>query len=330
MLKAIQRNVVLQIVLILTALFLLWGHPLIAPEPMSAGEHPAVLYSLLCNWLSTVPRLAVIIAMLLVLVEGVIFNLLLVNVGLAPQNSLLPTLLFVLVTGAGATTLTPALIVCGIAIVCLYQLMLRGTLLTIPAGKICSATALIGIASMFYLPAGMLMASYLLIAVNYRLYGWRDWMLMLLGLAAPYIALLTVLYLTDGIDTWWQDTVSGMSTFSMQTGTIDTLPAIGGFTLAAILLWGIVATLGRMNERPVLWQKNATTVILLTLGAIGMMLYTPLLPLQIILFALPFTFCVTQLLTAATEIHTGFGRHKRRTWMYDIVFVIIIIASLLC
>ena len=330
MLKAIQRSVVLQIALILAALALLWIRPLLAPQPMVAGEHPAVLYALLCQWLVPVPRLAVIVAMVLVVAEGVMLNLLLSETGLVPQNSLLPTLLFVIVSSAGATTLTPILLVNGIAVACLHQLMLRGTLLTIAPGKICSATALIGIATMFYQPAALLLASYLLVAVNYRLYSWRDWMLLLLGFAAPFIPLLAVFYFTGDIETWWHTTLDSMGCPGLQTGTAGTLATAGGLLLVAVFLWGVMTTLGHLGERPVLWQKNATTVLLLAIGEAGMLLYLPLRPVPIALFALPFTFCTAQLLNAGNTIPTGYGRRKNRTWIYDIVLILTLIAAMMC
>ena len=330
MIKLFQRNIALQAVLTLVALLLLWGSSLLAPPSMDAGDHPAVLYSLLCRWLNSLPRLAVVIAMLLVLVEGVMLNLLLANEGLVSQNSLLPTLLYVVVTSAGATTLTPIILVNALAIAVLDQLMLRGTLLTIPTGKACGATLLIGAASLFYQPAALLLLSYLLIAANYRLYTWKDWCVMLLGFAAPYITLALVLYMTDGLASWWNDTVACFTSIDLHLGTTGTATTIGGAVLAAVFVWSLLHVGSRLGERPVLWQRNAATVMLFAVGAAGMLFFAPLLPLRIALFALPFTFCSYRLLTCATETTTGFGRRKKRTWIYDTLLILIIIAALLC
>ena len=93
MVKLFHRDILTQAIIIILALLLLWGRALLAPATMEAGDHPAVLYGLLCRWLAGVPRLTVVIAMLLVLAEGVTLNLLLANVNLVSLNSLLPTLL---------------------------------------------------------------------------------------------------------------------------------------------------------------------------------------------------------------------------------------------
>lgn len=337
MVKLFHRDILTQAIIIILVLLLLWGRALLAPAAMEAGDHPAVLYGLLCRWLAAVPRLTVVIAMLLVLAEGVTLNLLLANVNLVSQNSLLPTLLYIVAMSAGATTLTPAILVSGVAIVSLDRLVLRGTLLTIPPERICGATLLIGLAALFYQPAALLMLSYLLIASSYRLYNWKDWMLMLLGFAIPYVLLLLVLYMTDGLHDWLRLNLE-LGIRKTETGLHPSaadprLPVsdLASILLAAVMLWSLISVIGRVGERPVLWQKNATTVMLFAIGGVGMMLFTPLLPIQTAFLAIPFAFVTYRLFVSATERPTGYGRRrKQRTWIYDLLLIAILIAALLC
>lgn len=330
MLKLFQGNMALQAVLILAATALLWMHALIASPLLECGDHPAILYGFLCRWLSDLPQLAVILAILLIVAEGVFLNILLTDTGLVGQNSLLPTLLYILAASAGTNTLTPIILVNGVAIFILRQLFLHGTLLTIPSGKICAATALIAIASLLYQPAVFLLLTYLLIAANYRLYSARDWALMILGFMAPYLLLLGILYLTDGIPAWWHTTVAALSTFHFSLPTFQTpLSTVASLLLAAIFLWGLLNLNLQLSQHPVLWQKNAATVMLFIVGALGMMLYAPLLPLNIPLFAIPFTLC-TQHTIFNSQPYPSTFRKKKHPWIYDILFLLIIAAAYLC
>ena len=330
MLKLFHSNIIVQVALLLVAMLLLWGRQLLAPVAVEAGEHPAVLYGWLCGWLVEAPRLTVVIAMVLVLAEGVLLNLLLANVGLVSQNSLLPTLLFVIAMSAGTATLTPMVLVGGVLIACLDQLVLRGTLLTITPGKACGATLLISLASLFYQPALLMVLSYLLIAASYRLYGWKDWGVMILGLLAPYLPLVLALWFTDELNAWWQTTLASFSDFGIHLGTAETWATVGAIALAGVLLWSVMNVISRLGERPVVWQRNAATVVYLTVGAVGMLCFAPLLPFSPALFAIPFAFCTYRLLVGASETHTGFGRRKKHTWLYDILLIVILIAALLC
>ncbi len=327
MIKFFQSSIVLQGALVLLVLVLLWLQPLMAPPAIELGEHPAWLYALLCTPLQSVPLLAVILAMLLVLAEGILLNLLLANLGLVPQNSLLPTLLYILALSANATTLTPTILACGCLVAALNQLLLRSSPLTIPPERICGATILISLASLCYQPAILFVVSYLLIAANYRLYTWRDWALMILGLAAPYATLVLILYLMHGLAPWWQQTLATFQFILPQLHTA--LPALfASIFLVGILLWSLLFTAGRLNERPAVWQKNATTVMLLTVGAIPVMLYNSTLSLAYC--AIPFAFCTSRLLLPGNENHTSFRRKKHKHLINDIILIVIIVASFLC
>lgn len=327
MIKLFSRNMALQVLLILAALVLFWLRALAAPQTMPDGD--AILYHMLQQALSSLPLLAVIIAMLLVLAEGVLLNLVLANANLVPQTSLLPTLLYIAAASATASTLTPALLVNAILIACLYRLMLHGTALTIPTTRICSVTALIGVASMIDLPAAAFMLTYLLVVVNYRLYGWRDWAAMILGLAAPYITLVVVLAFTGDLDAWWTHTAEAFGSFGVFLGQTNTMHFVADIILIGIMLLALFVMIGRLNEKTVIFQKNALTVILFVVGGIAVLFYTQMLPIEPALFAIPFALCGTYLMMPARQTVT-IGRKKRRTWINDILLIATLIAAILC
>lgn len=339
MIKLFHRDIVTQAVLIVAALLLLWGPALLVPPPVEVGDHPAVLYGLVCKALTHLPRLAVAIAMLLVLAEGVMLNLLLANVNLVSQNSLLPTLLYIIAMSAGTACLTPLILINGAVIACLHYLLLRGTLLTIPPEKICGATLLIGVATMCYQPALLLMLSYLLIASSYRLYDWKDWMLMLLGFAAPYLLLVTVLYLTNGLSDWWNESRAIFTDISLRFRFSSLASTLATLFLAVVFLWSLFSVLGRMGERPVVWQRNASTVLLIVGGGLGMLFFNHFSPASGLenpigvfsCLAVPFAFALYRLLAAALEKRSSYGRgRKQRSWPYDLLLTSLLIAAILC
>ena len=330
MLNLFRKNMAVQVLLIIVALVLLWLRPLMTPTLMTAEPSTdGVLYALLVNWLSGVPRLAVIIAMILVLAEGIMLNILLSDMGLVPQTTLLPTLLYITMMSAPATTLTPMVPVSAALIGCAYLLMLRGTLLTIPTSRICSATALIGLCSLFYLPSLTIIVSYLFVAISFRLYNWRDIVALLLGLLAPYVLLVTVLFMTDGLAEWWSATAAALGGFSFHIAETEPLPLIANIILALIAAAAIFMMWGKLGEHPVLWQKNASTVMLLAIGGIIMLFYSHLLPVNLSFFAIPFAFCGTHILLPKRNGGT-IGRRKQHLWIYDVILILTFVAALVC
>lgn len=327
MIDLFRKNTMVQVLLILAATLLLWGRSLVHPPAMADGD--AVLYHLLYLGLSSLPRLAVILAVLLILVEGVWLNLLMSDIGLVPQTTLLPTLLYIILMSAPATTLTPMVFVGGIMIAITHQLMLRTTLLTISTEKICSSTALIGLASMFYLPSLALILSYLLVVINYRLYSLRDWMAMLLGLLAPYILLITILFLTDNLSVWWDGTYYSLGATAPENGSAKVLAVIGNIVIILVFLVSLFMLWGHLGEHPIVWQKNVTTVMLLSVGCAAMLAYTHVFPFDMRPFAVPFALCVLHLLMPEKVVHS-YGRRKKRTWIYDIILILTFVAAFIC
>lgn len=329
MLKLFEKNTVFQVVFILVATALLWSGALADPQPMEPASHFAPLYDLLCS-LSLSPTLCVVVAMLLVVLCGYFFNLMLTRVGLASQNSLLPALLFITAASACETTLSPMLIASLIAIAVVNLLLLRSTLLTISSDKIFGAAALIGIASMVYLPSLTLIVAYLLIAINYRLYSWRDWMVFLLGLLAPYLALWAVLLFTDGLIPSFNDIALDFASIDLTHGTFTPLQAVANGFLVLVFAFSLFIVWRRLGEKTVVWQKNATTLMLITLAAVAMLPLGQFFPVRLQFFAIPFAFCVTQRLGLMPHVSLATRRTNWRSHLYDLLLILTVIAAILC
>lgn len=329
MLKLFEKNTVFQVVFILVATALLWSGALADPQPMEPASHFAPLYDLLCS-LSLSPTLCVVVAMLLVVLCGYFFNLMLTRVGLASQNSLLPALLFVTAASACETTLSPMLIASLIAIAVVNLLLLRSTLLTVAADKIFGAAALIGIASMVYLPSLTLIVAYLLIAINYRLYSWRDWMVFLLGLLAPYLTLWAVLLFTDGLIPSFNDIALDFASIDLTLGTFTPLQAVANGFLVLVFAISLFIVWRRLGEKTVVWQKNATTLMLITLAAVAMLPLGQFFPVRLQFFAIPFAFCVTQRLGLMPHVALATRRTNWRSHLYDLLLILTVIAAILC
>lgn len=329
MLKLFEKNTVFQVAFIIVATALLWMKALADPQPMVAASRFAPLYDLLCS-LHLSPFFSVCLAMLLVVLAGFFFNLMLTQTGLASQNSLLPTLLFITAASATTSSLSPVLLASLIAIAVVRLLMLHSTLLTVSADKIFGAAALIGIASMVYLPSLTLIVAYLLIAINYRLYSWRDWMVFLLGILAPYLFLWSILLFTDGLLESFTDIADDFNSISLSVGAIEPLPAVANAFLLVAFAISLFIVWRHLGEKTVVWQKNATTIMLVTLAALAMLPLGQVFPVNMQFLAIPFTFCTTQRLTLRPRNNRQGNRSTWRSHLYDLLLLLIIAAAILC
>ncbi len=328
MLKLFERNTIVQAILILTVTGLLWAKAFVHPLPMVATGYYSPLYDLLCQ-LSLTPFLATLLALILVVGGGIYLNITLANANLVSQNSLLPTLIFIIAMSANETALSPSLLASLIVIVIVGRLMLHGTLLTVPTNKIFASAALIGIASMLYLPSLMLIVAYLLIAINYRLYGWRDGMMLLLGLLAPYLLLWSIQLFTNDLLAGFALMGDNLGHFNPTVGNFSTLQAIADIFLLSVFVVSLFVVWSRLGEKPIVWQKNATTVMLISVAAVAILPFSQMFPVDLKFFSLPFTFCLSYRLTLQQKRSMG----KKKSWhnhLYDLLFILIIIFAIVC
>ena len=328
MLKLFEKSTVVQALVILLVTALLWFKSFINPQPMMPTDNYAPLYNLFCS-LHPSPVLSTIIALTLVVLGGFFFNIMVAGVGLASQNSLLPTLLFIMAMSAVSPALTPSLFAALIFIAIIKMLMLRSSLLAVSSDKIFGVASLIGIASMIYLPALTLVAAYLLITVNYRLYSWRDWMVFLLGLLAPYLLLWSVQLFTDDLVDGFAAMGDELSNLTLTVGSFSTLQSIANITLLTAFFVSLFVVWRRLGEKPIVWQKNATTVMLVTVAAIAMLPFTQVYPVNLQFFAVPFAFCLSQRFALSSH-RSRTSRSSWRSHLFDILFILILIAAVVC
>ena len=120
-----------------------------------------------------------------------------------------------------------------------------------------------------------------------------------------------------------------LSAISPTIGDCTVLQGIANIFLLATFIISLFIVWSRLGERPVVWQKNGTTVMILTVAAIAMLPFTQLFPVDLKFFAVPFSFCLCHRLSLPRK-HTT-GRHKPwRNHLYDLLFILIIIAAILC
>lgn len=329
MLKLFEKNTILQAVIILVVTALLWGQAFADPQPIAPSGHYAPLYDLLCS-LNPSPLVATILAMMLVVLGGFFFNYILVRANLASQNSLLPTLLFIVAMSATSPSLSPSLLAALLVIVIVNLMLLHSTLLTVAPDKIFGTAAIIGIASMLYMPSLTLIASYLLVVVNYRLYGWRDWMMFLLGLLAPYLLLWAILFLNDSLLDSFTAMADEFSTVTFTVAHLSSLQTAAHIVLLAVFVVSLLLVWSRMGERTVVWQKNSTTIMLLTITPLAIMPYSHLFPVNYHFLAIPFAYCLYQRFALSRQRRGGATRASWRQALYDILFILTLVAALVC
>jgi len=155
-------------------------------------------YSLLINYIGTNQLLAVGLAFFLVLAASLIFNYTLEKNKLSEVNSLIPAMTFIIIFSLvpSLQTLHAALIP-GILMIIVLDYVFDIYSQEEAYLKVFNSGFLIAISSFFYFPSIVFILFIWLTFILYRLYSWREWIIVLFGFITPYLLLWTYFFWTD-------------------------------------------------------------------------------------------------------------------------------------
>ena len=319
MLRLFRQNGAGQYLVLLATTALLWWRAFANPMPAQAYDGFAPLYAPLCRLFDTLPHLSVLVALLLVVAQGIMLCAMLNNHRMLPQNTLLPLLFYVTAMSLhpARQTLGPVLLTNLCTLLALSQLM-RSQNSTLPLPNLFNGALFAALAILFYLPAATLLLPLLLAMVLYRLYRWRQWMTLLLGLLAPFLPLLVHYFMTDQLGAAFSLMGSDMTRLAWSVGTPSTLAMVADALFALLLLAALVALAAERGGLTNEMRLKRTLVWLVLLSNIAMMAEDDLLPMNTQLLALPFALALT----------AYYLRLKRRSgWVDTAVATLVVVAA---
>jgi len=314
MLKIFRTDIFMQAVIIFVVSLVMWIGVFLHPHPIPI-EGGGPLFYWLTGFMS--PRVGAIIAFLLVIAEGLIFNSILYRHKLITQNTLMPMLFYILAMSLGTPTLTPILVGSFLLILAIGQLMLTTTLLSLTPDKIFGAAALVSLATLFCPSMAVFFIPLIIDMFTYSLYGWRDWAMLLLGLLAPIILVETIYFLTDEL--FYRNYILYYDLTDLHFRTQGTWSNwIGSILFAILFVIGLGAAMVNSQSRNVNFKKNITAILIFTIGSILFSLYSYLIPIPTQAYAIPFACSTTSI----------FIEPRRKEMPQNILFIFIIISCI--
>ena len=311
MLRIFRTNVFLQLIVILIVALAMWVGSFIPPSPipMIGGGH-------LYYWLVGLfpPLVGTIVGFVLVLVEGFLLNAMLYRHKMITQSTLLPMLFYVIAMSLGTPTLTPIVLGNLMLLLALDQLMLTGTLLSLPLDKVFGSATCIALATLFCPAMAVFFIGLVASMFNYSLYSWRDTTMLILGALAPYLIVETIFFLNDQL--FYRNYLILYSFTDIHfTAKGNWIEWVGSGLFLLILIMGIGAVFVNSQNRTINFKKNISTILLFLLSSVAYILYTSVVPIPTQAFAIPFACCCTSL----------FIEPRRKEFGANLMFVLLIV-----
>ena len=317
MLKLFKQGIAVQLVVILMVVLALWASAFVHPVTLSIPTQYSPIFNLAFGWMERFPMLASGIALILVLGEGLMLNEMLYNKGMVSQNTLLPMFIYVVLMSYGVEshTITPALLVNLVMMITLRQLMQTGQP-NLSVARLTNTALCVSIASMIYLPAAMLIVPLLTIMPIFKMYRWKDWMALLMGLANPYIIWALYGFMTDSLDVQWSKLCSAFTEIdlSIQASTMEYVCSAIMLAIAIIMLIG---GLSKTGNHTTIYKNNVLVLELPMIASLLILPYCGIVPVKIAWFAIGITFAGA----------TFFWDAKKRLWIYELMLLVLLAAT---
>ncbi len=315
MIQLFRQNTLGQIIVILLAAIALWSQAFIQPVEVETSTRFAPLYEPIYMLLKQLPRLASGIALIIVLIEGAWLNYLLASRKIVNANSLLPTLVYVLLMSCdpNAQTITPQLII-NIAIIAGCSQLYSDGSSHITFEKIFNAAFCIGFATLCYLPAIGYIVPFLLIFIVYKLYKWRDITVAFFGLIAPYIVYFLYSYLNNRLQYNLILMRHDIVDLKVTIDSMNIYKTIGETMLLLTMLGSLLQQLTKINDNVVHRRINVWVTTLTIVGAGMMAFYGTLFPCDMQNMSIPAAFLLSSFLLY----------QRKRRWINETLFWIMI------
>jgi len=275
-------------------LFVMWIPAFLNPLPPVQTPADGPLYVLLVNWLQQSSSLSVAFALMLVILQSLVMFYVYQAHGFFKRSNFLPAIIILLAYSWNSNFQTMHAVLPAT----LFIIMALNSIMGMygkPAAyqQVFITSFSIGIASLFYIPLAFLLLMIWFTLITYRISGWREYAVSIIGYTLPFIYYFSWLF--------WNDTLlKGLEHLSRSLFNFILPPRISMVNTiwlsvsAFLMLVTMVAVLNLMNDKLISLRRRSwvlfnfsITVLIATLLA-----GWPILSANY-LFVLPLSFFVT-------------------------------------
>jgi len=199
--KLFKSTYSFQLIILFVVAILIWVHSFIQPIPATHEYTPAPLYNYLYYLLRNLPLLQVIVAFVLIITQAFLINKILIDNAIIRKNTLLPAFVYIVIMSQSheLQTLYPALFSNFLIIIVFYYLLKIYNEVEAYV-EILNAGVLVGLASLFYLPAIFFIFILWIGLFIFSIFNWREWIIPIAGLLIPYLFLFMFYFWFDRLE----------------------------------------------------------------------------------------------------------------------------------
>jgi len=275
MLKRLSKTgFLLQFIIFLAIGTILWFPAFVHPQPPVSAKLSGDLYLLISGWMSGNSIVAVSLAAFLIMAQAFLLHILLSSNDLMPRDSFIDGIIYLVCMSWHPSLLCfhPA-IPAGIFILIALYMFIKMYGQSEPYQYIFTAAFSVAIASLIYLPAIYFMIGLWISLLTYRIASWREWFITIIGLAVPFLYVISYYYWIGALQEGWQQMVAALRFQKNESYAMSSVEIV--FLVAAILMMAIatIATLSAIQDKLISIRRKTWVILDFTIaGLIGVIL----------------------------------------------------------
>lgn len=287
-----KKDYIQQGLFIFISFLALWVPAFLSPERLAIAKEPySLFYNYMENFALAFPLVAVILSFVLIMAEGIYFNHILVSNNLIHSTTLFPMFAYIMLMSMNPTnqTFTPMLF-SNIFLLIALQNTINCYNQEHSYEKVFNASFCIALAFLFYFPSVYMLLFVVGAFIVYKLYYWREWLVLLLGFIAPFFALFAYYYITDQLEAVIKGLSSEVMRFSICYDFSATVPLICGSVIVLLGVISLFAIMSGLSKKVIIYRKKTAIILLLLLLGVIFSMYDMFFPVNQQNFVIPMAF----------------------------------------
>lgn len=324
LIKLFKTSFLLQYVLLLILGGMLWSGSIFGSLTFDIASDPYLTpaYALLGNFIRMNTLISTISAFFLMLLGAFILNYTLSKFSLVQKNTLIPAMIYTVIMSHSSSLLYfhPTIVPSLLFVIILYFLFQVYTA-TEAYSQVFNSGFLIAVSSLFYFPSIYFLLLIWLSFIVFRLYYWREWLIVLFGFLTPYLFLWTYFFWMDELHVVFAAYSGYFSTLDFFKYDIhfSILNYFNSAVLIILVLWSAFLVAGDLNEKIISVRKRFWSLFWLFIIAIlTYIIAGNLFKIHQVFILIP----------SAAFIAYGFLRSRRTFWL-DVFFTLLVVLILI-
>ena len=256
LIRFFKNNSFIQFLGLLMLGIALWINVFIAPPPIADESSTSPLYNLFIT-ITNNHLIFILITFIILFIQAIYLNHVLIKHELINRNSFLTAFVYLVLMSHSMQLqhLYPALI-SGLFVIAAIDALLEFDLKEDYYRLAFKAGFYFGTASLFYLPAAILLLFIWASLFIYRIPNWRPWVISILGILTPYIFLFTYYFWMDKAEIYSVQYYNYFSQIKLIFSSTDGYVRIIMTMLAYFMAISFLRVMGRINDKKIFIRKK--------------------------------------------------------------------------